>query len=396
MLSVKEKISLLKGIRLFDNALPGDLKKIADVAHEVSFSDEDKIIVEGDKGDSLYFVVDGKVKVLKSGTELFQLGPKECIGEMAMIDDQPRSASIISIGNTTLLKISRDDFQNIVCVNSRLLRSFMKVVVGKLRTGTDREDNTMKEAVRAGEIQMSILPKPNLQFLTNGKPTLEISSIYSPHPSERVSGDYYDYFTLSDHQIGIVIGDVMGHGIHAGMIVCMAKGCVHGRIKTDFSIPGIMSTMNDMVYKFINTNLSDQGSLNPPYMTFCYLIFDLQNCTVSFSNAGHNAAPYHYRANTGQIHSLKTHTLPLGLLDGVEYEVSKFKWGMGDILVLYTDGIVDAEDKKGKPYGSEKLKALIKQNSNLSAEGIRDTIIDEINRYCHGSYGDDRSLIIVK
>jgi len=395
MLSDEEKMVFLKEMRLFDNASASDLRNIATVANEVHFSNGNTIIVEGDKGDSLYFVVDGKVKVRKSGLE-FQLGQKECIGEMAMIDDQPRNATIISIGDTTLLRIDRDDYHRIIQGNVRLLHSFLKIVVGKMRTSTTREDNTMKEVVRAGEVQMSILPKPNFLFPAESAPALEVSSTYYPHPSEKVSGDYYDYFPLSDHQMGIVMGDVMGHGIHAGMIVCIAKGCINTQIKSDYSIPKVMSVMNEMVYKFINTGLSDQGDLNPPYMTFSYYIIDLQRHTVSYSNSGHNAVTYHYRAKTGHIYSLETHTMPLGIFESMKHEVSQFRWNEDDALVLYTDGVVDAEDKRGKSFGNKRLKSLIKQNAHLSAEGIKNTILEEIGRHCQETYSDDRSLIVVK
>jgi len=395
MLTTEEKMVFLKEMRLFDDASVSDMSNIADVVHEVYFSDGDAIIVEGDVGDSLYFVVHGKVTVRRSGME-FQLGPKDCIGEMAMIDDQPRSASVISIGDTTLLRIDRDDFHRIIQSNVRLLRSFLKVVVEKLRTSSVREDYTMKEVIKAGVIQMSILPKPDFLFSTEGKPALEVSSTYYPHPGEKVSGDYYDYFPLSDHQMGIVIGDVMGHGTHAGMIVCIAKGCLHTQIMSDYSIPKVMSSLNEIVYRFIYTGLSDQDDLIPPYMNFCYFIIDLQSHTVSYSNAGHNVPQYHYCAETENINTLETHAFSLGRFVDMEYEVSELRWEKGDILVLYTDGIVDAENKEEMPYGSNRLEALIKQNTHLSAEGIKNTILEEVDRHCQGTYGDDRSLIIVK
>jgi phosphoserine phosphatase RsbU/P len=397
MLSDNEKIAFIKEIRLFDDASENDIKKISDVAHEVHYSDGDNIIIEGDMGDSLYFVVHGKVNVQKSGME-FQLGVKACIGEIAMIDDQPRSASVISIGDTVLLRIDRDDFQRIIYGNARLIRSFLKVVSGKLRISTIREDKTMKEVVKAGEIQISILPKPKFLFPTEGAAILELSSTYSPHPSEKVSGDYYDYFPLSDHQMGIVIGDVMGHGTHAGMIVCMAKGCINTQIKSDWSIPKVMSAMNDIIFRFISAGLSDRNDLKHlfmTYMTFCYLIIDLQSHTVSYSNSAH-CTPYHYSANTRNIHSLKSHTEPLGISDSLDHEVSQFRWNKGDVLVLYTDGLTEVENMKCKSFGDKRLKSLIKLNAHLSAEEIKNNIIEEINNHCQEIYCDDRSLIIVK
>ena len=245
---------------------------------------------------------------------------------------------------------------------------------------------------------MIILPKPRFLFPTKGIAILELSSTYHPHPSEKVSGDYYDYFPLSDHQMGIVMGDVMGHGTHAGMIVCMAKGCINTQIKSDWSIPKVMSAMNDIVYRFINTGLSDRSDLKHLYMTFmtfCYFIIDLQSHTVSYSNSGH-CTPYHYRANTGNIHSLKSHTQPLGLFDSLDHKVSQFRWDKGDVLVLYTDGIVEVENKKRKSFGEKRLKSLIKLNAHLSADEIKNNIMGEIDNHCQKTYCDDRSLIVVK
>jgi sigma-B regulation protein RsbU (phosphoserine phosphatase) len=392
MLSVDEKTNSLKEMRLLKDAEIADLKELAVISHEVNFSDGQLIIVEGEPGDSIYLIVDGYVKVYKSGME-FMYGPKECVGEMAMIDDEPRSASVASLGETKLLRIERDDFNRIMYNNPRLLRLFLRLLVRKLRIGTVREDNTMQSVVKAGEIQNSILPKSEYQFPKSGQPAIKISSIYHPHPEEKVMGDYYDYFPISDHQIGIVIGDVMGHGIHTGMIVAITKGSIYTHIKFDHSISNVMSTINDMVYRFINAELSD---LSDMYMTFCYIVIDTKNHTLSYSNAGHQAIPYLYHSNSGKFHALKAHSFKFGIIDDMEYDVSSRKWMENDILVLYTDGMIDAECQKGRPYGERRLKQAIMRNAHLSPMEIKNAILEDIGNYCKGIYNDDRSLVVVK
>lgn len=394
MLSIAERVAFLKETRLFSDALTGDLEGVAAAAQEVRLADDQIFIREGEKGDTLYFVVRGQVKVHSSGVEFVRRGRRECIGEIAVIDEGPRSTSVSSIGDVLLLKITRDDFYRAVQGNVSLLQNTLRIVVGKLREDTAREiqaarehERMMHDMARAHELQMNMLPRQDLRVMAATGAFLEASG--HCYPAELVGGDYHDYFPLPDDQVGLVIGDVMGHGFHTGLMVSTAKSCLHTQIKADYSPLSVMSAMNDMVYGFVHGDY-------PLFMTFCYMVVDLRNNTISFSNAGH-FYPYHYRADTKKLDMLESDACPLGILEHQDYEISRSGWGPGDILVLYSDGIVEAENKEREGFGEERLKQLIIENVHLSPAELKRTVLHELDDFCQDVVqSDDVSLVIVK
>ena len=392
MLSITEKIGSLKETELFSNASETDLEGFAKIAQELHLSDGQTVFHAGDKGDAIYFVVNGQVRIHKSGVELVRRGAGECIGEMAVMDEEPRSASMSSIGNSLLLKVDREDFYNAVQGNARLIQNVLKTVVTRFREDIDRQvdatrekERMMQDLTRARELQMSMLPTEDLLITTADGASLEASG--NCNPAEMVGGDYYDYCSLPGQRVGLVIGDVMGHGFHTGLMVSTAKSCLYTQVKADCCIPSVMSAMNDMVFGFVHSDL---------FMTFCYIIVDLQTRTMSFSNAGHSY-PYHYRASTKQLDMLESEACPLGILEYQQFETSQSEWDNGDIIVLYTDGIIEAQNGEKEDFGEEKLKQLIMDNVHLSPVKLKETILHKLESFCQGTdQADDVSLVIVK
>ncbi|MFC1718174.1 SpoIIE family protein phosphatase [Candidatus Poribacteria bacterium] len=394
MLSIAEKIACLEKTELF-RGMPGDaLERIAGVAQEMHLADDETIFNDGDKGDAVYFVVEGEVKAHRFGIEITRIGKNNCVGEMGVIDEGPRSGSVSSIGNTLLLKVGRDDFYHIAQNDLKSLQNVLKIVLRKLRRETDREVEAMLERermtqdlLRAREMQMNMLPTEDLHIETSGSLCLKASG--NCYPAEKVGGDYYDYFRLPDNQVGLVIGDVMGHGFHTGLMVAMAKSLLQVQMKTDYSVPSVMSAMNDMVCGFMHGDY-------PLFMTFCYMIVDLQANTIYFSNAGHSY-PYHYRVAAGQLDMLESDACPLGILADQDFETSQLEWEKDDIFVLYSDGIIEAENTNDEEFGEERLKRLIVENAQLPPAQLKETVLHELDNFCHGVVqADDVSLVAIK
>lgn len=393
MLSIEDKIRCLKDSELFSGIPTDSLRKIAEVVQELRFPDEGVVFNDGEKGDSVYFVAEGEVKAHRAGIELIRVGKNGCIGEMGVIDEAPRCGSVSSIGNSLLLKLNRDDFYVATEGNTKLLQNVLKIVLGKLRKDTDRQikavrerERVMQDLVRAREMQMNMLPTSDLSISEGDSARLTATGYC--YPAEKVGGDYYDYFSLPDAQVGLVIGDVMGHGFHTGLMVAMAKSCLQMQLKTDYSIPSVMTAMGDMVHGFVH---GEQAL----FMTFCYMIVDLKKHTVSFSNAGH-AYPYHYRATQKQLEELESNCCPLGILEFQDYEISQAEWERGDIIVLYTDGIVEARNKSGEDFGEEALKMLIAENAHLSPVELKEAVLNKLNSFCQDVIqADDVTLVTV-
>ncbi len=219
MLSDEQKITFLKGIELFKDGTDDDLMMVASICNEAYFSDDEDIFIEGDSRDAVYFIVNGQTKIHTSGKQIAIRNDNEFFGEMAIVDERPRSASATSMGDSFLLRIDRDDFFNVLQSNSRFLRNLLKALVSRLRDDINVvvEATRMKQdLLRARELQVNILPSDELHY-TSPNGFIDISGVC--YSAENVGGDYFDYFPLPDNKVGIVIGDVMGHGFHSGLMV---------------------------------------------------------------------------------------------------------------------------------------------------------------------------------
>ena len=138
MISTVEKILFLKGVDLF-KSIPGeDLAHIAEITDEVEHGHDDTIFSEGEPGDAMYLIIDGKVKVHSGKQTLAELGTKQCFGEMSILDSEPRSASITALSELTLLKIQREDFAEILAEKPEISLGIIKVLTGRLREANRR------------------------------------------------------------------------------------------------------------------------------------------------------------------------------------------------------------------------------------------------------------------
>ncbi len=138
MIPLIEKVLSLKSIDLFAQISTEELSPIAAIAEECSKNTGDEIIHEGDQGDCMYLLIEGRVKV-HSGERVFvELGEGSCFGEMAILDTEPRSASITALTDCLLLRISREDFNELLLEKPEISRAILTVLTHRLREANKR------------------------------------------------------------------------------------------------------------------------------------------------------------------------------------------------------------------------------------------------------------------
>lgn len=138
MISTVEKVLFLKSIDLFSQ-IPGEaLARVAQIAEEVDFAPKETVLTEGELGDSLYLIVEGRVEVFKGDRLVVELGPRECVGEMAILDSEPRSATVKALTAVRALEIEREDFYELMNEKMEIARGVIKVLTRRLRTTTAR------------------------------------------------------------------------------------------------------------------------------------------------------------------------------------------------------------------------------------------------------------------
>jgi CRP/FNR family transcriptional regulator, cyclic AMP receptor protein len=134
MLTTADKVLFLKGLELFTAIRSEDLAEIATVTEEVSLEDGETVFTSGDRGDALYMVVEGRVRIHVGDSKLAELGEREVFGEMALLDPAPRSASATASGGAVVLRIGQDDFANVLADRPEVAAGILRVLTRRLRT----------------------------------------------------------------------------------------------------------------------------------------------------------------------------------------------------------------------------------------------------------------------
>jgi len=133
MITTVEKVLFLKSIDLFRGLAGEELATIAEIAEEQPFAAGEPVLAEGELGDALYLVVEGAVRVHRGEKQLAQLGVRDVFGEMAMLDPEPRSASVTVVKDAVLLKIGRDDFRDVLQERPEIGMGIIQVLSRRLR-----------------------------------------------------------------------------------------------------------------------------------------------------------------------------------------------------------------------------------------------------------------------
>lgn len=231
----------------------------------------------------------------------------------------------------------------------------------------------------ARSIQQTFLPKKNPSV-----PRYDIAGMNVS--SEEVGGDYYDFISIVDHQLGIAIGDVSGKGIPAALIMAAFRASLIAEIRNNYAIRTIFAKVNALLEE-----TSERGT----FVTAMYGVLDSKNGVFTFANAGHN--PGLLLRGDDTVEQLTEGGLPFGILPQAEYEERPVWLRSGDVMLWYTDGVTEAANEEGEQFGSERVEEVLKKNRRESAGQILHVIQREVTGYAApDSTMDDMTMIVVK
>ncbi|HZD59170.1 MAG TPA: SpoIIE family protein phosphatase, partial [Anaerolineae bacterium] len=205
-------------------------------------------------------------------------------------------------------------------------------------------------------LQRSLLPEKVPEI-----PGAEVGAYYAPtHAGDAlIGGDFYDFIQLADGKVAIVIGDVSGKGIEAAAITAMVKYAIRSFIYKDPTPSYVLTQANNVV--------SMQLKLGS-FVSLCYALYDPKTGVIDFANAGH-PFPVHYRAAEQAYKLIETGNPVFGLIPNYAYNQVKEALAEGDILALYTDGLIEARTGR-KFFGVDGAESSISKNHDLSAQEI--------------------------
>lgn len=242
----------------------------------------------------------------------------------------------------------------------------------------ERMADVFREARR---IQSSILPQRNPRhgdFDVCGRIV----------PLESVGGDYFDLIRVSDRILGVAVADVTGHGLPAALQVRDVYTGLRMGLTQEFKIVRTVERLNDIIH---------ESSLTSRFVSMFYGELDLNGVFI-YVNAGH--PPPFILSDSGEVEELTEGGPVLGPIPNASYDRGYCKLSPGDLLVLYSDGIVEAARDTGEgseEYGLERLLATLKESRSLRAREIVKAVFDEVDAFGGpGPAGDDRTLVVVR
>jgi sigma-B regulation protein RsbU (phosphoserine phosphatase) len=206
-------------------------------------------------------------------------------------------------------------------------------------------------------------------------------------PAQIVGGDYFDFVDFKDGNHGLVMADVSGHGVSAGMFMSSLQTAFHTLVPESDSPVDVLERINRLYIHNINFTT---------FVTIFFGKYDPSTRTLSYANAGHNSA-YLYRVATDQEIWLRPTGPAIGLTEGFTIRREDIRLEPGDILLLYTDGITEATDNQDAFWGEDRLAEIIRQNADSSAERLIQKILTALTNHTGGNpLADDVTLMISK
>ena len=248
-----------------------------------------------------------------------------------------------------------------------------------IKTVQSQRDELLKDVELAAQVQRLFLP--------SGKPVitgLEIAGMMNP--ARGVAGDYYDYFPVDTQTTQIVIADVSGKGVPAALLMSATAASIRLEANRDRNMLDLVGRLNAEIH-----SVSDDEH----YVTLLLAEVNTHTRTLRYVNCGHNPALL-FQADTGTLKRMDSSCPPIGLSPDEICELAAADLAAGDVLVLYTDGVTEAENLLGEEFGLERLFATVRHGSSLSAEDLMVSIYNAAADFCGDRFTDDATILVVK
>ena len=396
----------------FKDISDAELEKLCQVAALRTYPAGQVLCHEGELEHIFYIVAEGQVAITHrlsdSEERLITLRVAGgYFGEMALIEHKPRSASVRTITETTVLEISEEAFNTLLVQSPAMALSMIRAITANLRAAdqgaiTDlshknvelarayeelkaaqtelvAKERIERELEIAGEVQRNLLPAsfppaPGYEFAGHNV------------PARQVGGDMYDVIKIDADHVGLLMADVSDKSVHAALIMAVTR--------TLFLAHARQSLSPAEVALAVHAGLMEVSANDDLFVTACYGVLHQPSGTINYVRAGQDK-PLVYRAGGGPPERLEAEGRFLGMLEGLVLEERNVTLAPGDLLVAYSDGIPDAIDSNVDDYGLERLIALIDRNRQQPVGVVCQAIFDDVFAFRGSAAAFDDITVLV-
>lgn len=393
-------------LSLFAGLDQATIELITDHLQEQTLSAGHVVFEDNAPGDTLYIIESGCVQVSKTfdtGQEhvFADLGPGEFFGEMALLEEKPRSARVTTSAPTRLLAMPRQTFNLLIERHPVVAVNFLRMISSRLRQRnheqelllqelTDKNAKLQAAMVTVAEHErvkrdLEIAREIQRQMLPVTFPRLPRLQLYATTvPSRWVGGDFYEAVCLEEQCVGLLLGDVAGKGIPAAMQMARLMGEFHASVSHRADPEGVMQVLNEL--------LCQRNVQWTSFVTMQYVVVDMARRHIQFICAGH--PPIVLCHADGEIEYLGSlPNLPLGIDDAFVYRQETYVLQPGDRLLLYSDGAYELQNAQGDMLGLSRLAELFAAAPS-SPEAAIDAIQKALSTFSEdGGSHDDTTFL---
>lgn len=411
----KHDAQLLARLPFLEGARPEVFERLVQSAVEKTYPPGSVILQEGDMGQEMLIVLEGTVEVVKGqGSEetvLAQRSVGEVFGEMGFIEARPRFATIRALTTTRLLEFSAQSMRAALSEQPELLLHTTQLISARLREADqqmiadlrsknlelERAYRDLKEAQAAlvvkerlerelelaQELQQSILPRV---FPT----AAGFQCAARSQPARQVGGDFYDVIDLGDDEIGLVMADVSDKGMPAALYMALARSLIRAEARRS-PLPGqVLRSVNQLLMEVSQSDM---------FVSVFYGVLDLAHGTLTYARAGHDRPILRRPSPTSGAHPdctfLEGRGIMLGMFDEIVLDEVQVDLRAGDVLVLYTDGVTDANSPSGDFFGAERLMETIRNASTADAQELCSHIFEVLAQFQSDATQYDDTAVLV-
>ena len=387
---VNSKIAFLQNTRFLQYASDSLVHRLAESMEMMEVSAGSRIVDKGDDGDTMYFVVEGSVRVHDDNVELHKLSAGDMFGEIAALSPQRRTATITADSDTLLYTVNQTAFYNVLNEQPEAARSIIQGLC-------DNESKFVKDVIQQSvklkvlEHELEIGQRIQKGFLPRGTLEVEGWNIQSYFKAAReVAGDFYDYFEIKSLGcVAIVIADVCDKGVGAALFMSLfrslirssalsydiaeaGKGEQHNRTAPNFD-----DVLNYSI-RLVNQYVATTHAKDSMFATVFFALLDPATGELSYINAGHEAPCL--IALDGSTRRLDPTGPVVGLFPQAQYEVKSGKIAKGELLLSFTDGISEAKNEIGEEFGDERVLDVLGASGSSAKEAVV-TLISAVKEF---------------
>ncbi len=416
----------LRRIALFQGFSDADLAQLAEELSERHLQEGEVLFYQGEVGHDCYVILQGELEVITylDATEL-RLGTRctgEIIGEMALIDRSPRSATVRAITPSDLAVLHEQHF-------TALMHTDPVLALGLLRDGTAHLRNTSQSMIAGLEQKNAELSRAYQELQAAQSELIRLNRLEEelavarriqelflprtlPQPlgwrlaafnqgAQAVGGDFFDCIELPDDHLGLVVADACGKGVPAALFVALTRSLLRAASQSPRAFLSEQyllnpTTLSTRALWFTNDYIAREHSDSNMFITLFYGVLEPRTGQMSYINAGHNP-PLIIGADGKTIRELEVTTLPIGILSNQEFKVAHLVLHPGETFVGFSDGVTEALNPEGEVFGDHRLHTVLTHYGNAPAPMLLDAIAQSVAAHAAGAaQADDMTLLILQ